>query len=185
MKDRAVFLDSDGVINKAIVRDGKSYAPTTLAELVIPDEVKPALVRLKKAGFMLLCVTNKPDVARGLMTQENVDAIVDKLRQELPLDDIFLCMSPDPANPSYKPNPGLLLEGAKKYSIDLKKSYMIGDRFRDVGAGKNAGCKKTIWINRHYNEPDPNPPADFTASSLTEAVDWLLNMEEKEKSNNE
>ena len=179
MRNRAVFLDSDGVINEAIVREGKAYAPTTVEELHIPDEVKPALDRLKKAGFLLLCVSNKPDVARGLMTQKNVDAIMAKFRQTLPLDDIFLCMSPDTTNPSYKPNPGLLLEGAKKYAVDLKESYMIGDRFRDVGAGKNAGCKKTIWINRHYNEPDPNPPADFTANSLEEAVDWLLTIDNK------
>ncbi len=179
MKRKAVFVDSDGVINAAIVRDGKAYAPTTVAELEIPAEVKPALDRLKKEGFLLLCVTNKPDVARGLMTQANVDAIVAKLRQELPLDDVFMCLSPDTSAPCYKPNPGLILEGAEKYDVDVKQSYMIGDRFRDVGAGKNAGCKKTIWINRHYNEPDPNPPADFTANSLKEAVDWLLTLEAK------
>ena len=177
MKNKAVFLDSDGVINEAIVRDGKSYAPTTVAELRIPAEVKPALLRLKEAGFLLLCVSNKPDVARGLMTQENVDAIMTKFRQTLPLDDIFLCMSPDTTDPSYKPNPGLLLECAKKHAVDLKQCYMIGGRFRAVGAGQNTGCKKTIWINRHYNEPDPNPPADFTANSLKEAVDWLLTLE--------
>lgn len=185
MKNKAVFLDSDGVINTAIVRDGKAYAPTTVAELLIPAEVKPAMDRLKKAGFILLCVSNKPDVARGLMTQSNVDAIMAKFRQELPLDDIFLCMSPDTASPCYKPNPGLLLEGAAKYSLDLKQCYMIGDRFRDVGAGQNAGCKKTIWINRHYDEPDPNPPADFAASSLTDAVDWILTLEKKEKNDHE
>lgn len=185
MENKAVFLDSDGVINEAIVRNGKAYSPTTVEALIIPHEVKPALLCLKNAGFLLLCVSNKPDVARGLMTQENVDAIVTKFRHELPLDDIFLCMSPDETSPCYKPNPGLLLEGAKKYSVDLKKSYMIGDRFRDVGAGKNAGCKKTIWINRHYDEPDPIPPADFTASSLTEAVNWLLTMEEKDKNHHE
>lgn len=185
MENKAVFLDSDGVINEPIVRNGKAYSPTTVEALVIAHEVKPALVRLKNAGFLLLCVSDKPDVARGLMTQDNVDAIVAKLRQELPLDDIFLCMSPDEASPCYKPNPGLLLEGAKKFHVDLKKSYMIGDRFRDVGAGQNAGCKKTIWINRHYSEPDPNPPADFTANSLTEAVNWLLTLEEKEKNHHE
>ena len=181
MKNKAVFVDSDGVINTAIVRDGKAYAPTSVAELEIPDEVKPALERLKKAGFLLLCVSNKPDVARGLMTQENVDAIMAKFRRELPLDDIFLCMSPDEASPCYKPNPGLLLEGATKYSVDVKQSYMIGDRYRDVGAGQNAGCKKTIWINRHYKEADPNPPADYTATSLKDAVDWILTLEEEEK----
>ena len=179
MQNKAVFLDSDGVINTAIVRDGKAYSPTTVAELQIPDEVRPALMRLKNAGFVLLCVSDKPDVARGLMTQSAVDAIVARLRQALPLDDIFLCMSADTKSPCYKPNPGLLLEGAKKHDIDIQQSYMIGDRWRDIGAGKNAGCKKTIWINRHYQEADPNPPADITVSSLTEAVDWILKEEGK------
>lgn len=174
MPNKAVFLDSDGVLNTAIVREGKAYAPTTLAELQFPDEVKPALLRLKQAGFLLLCVSDKPDVERGLMTQANLDVIINKFRQELPLDDIFLCMSGDTNNPGYKPNPGMLLEAAQKHSVDLKQSYMIGDRWRDIGAGQRAGCKKTIWINRHYREPDPNPAADFTANSLTEAVDWIL-----------
>lgn len=178
MHNKAVFLDSDGVLNTAIVRDGKAYAPTTLTDLEFPAEVKPALFKLKQAGFLLLCVSDKPDVARGLMTQENLDIIITKFRTELPLDDIFLCMSGDTNSPCYKPNPGMLLDGAKKYAIDIKKSYMIGDRWRDVGAGQRAGCKKTIWINRHYNEPDPNPPADFTANSLTEAVDWILKLEQ-------
>lgn len=178
MKRKAVFLDSDGVINDAIVRDGKAYAPTTTEELHIANEVMPALQRLKAADFVLLCVSNKPDVARGLMTQANLDATTAKLRQSLPLlDDIFYCMSGDSNTACYKPNPGLLIEAATKYNIDIAQSYMIGDRWRDVGAGKNAGCKKTLWINRHYTEADPNPPADFTASSLTEAVDWLLALE--------
>ena len=140
----------------------------------------PALTRLKAAGFILLCVSDKPDVARGLMTQADLDASTAKLRQTLPvLDDVFFCMSPDTTSPCYKPNPGLLLEGAAKYHIDIQQSYMIGDRWRDVGAGQNAGCKKTIWINRHYAEADPNPPADHTVSSLTEAVDWILLLEGK------
>lgn len=167
----AVFLDSDGVLNKAIIKDGNPVAPTTLAELEIPDEVKPALDRLKTAGFLLICVTNKPDIARGLMTQADVDAIYNKMRSVLPLDDVYICYIENSA--CYKPNPGLLLEAAKKYSIDLAESYMIGDRWRDIGAGQNARCK-TIWIDRHYLEKKPDPPADYTAFSLTEATQWIL-----------
>jgi len=181
MQKRAVFLDSDGVLNSAIVRDGKAYAPTSVAELEFPAEVKPALLRLKNAGFLLICVSNKPDVARGLMTQANLDLMTAKFRQELPLDDIFLCMSGDTNSPCYKPNPGLLLDGAHKHNIDIKQSYMIGDRWRDIGAGQRAGCEKTFWINRHYNEPDPLPPADFTVTSLTEAVDHILHLQGKSR----
>ncbi len=168
---KAVFLDSDGVLNTAIIKDGKPVAPTTLAELVIPAEVKPALERLKAAGFLLICVTNKPDVERGLMTQATVDAIYKKMRHDLPLDDVFICYHEN--SDCYKPKPGLLLAAAKKYNIDLKLSFMIGDRWRDVAAGQNAYCK-TIWIDRGYTENKPNPPADYTALSLFDAASWIL-----------
>lgn len=172
MKRKTVFLDSDGVLNTAMIdKDGKPVAPTMLSELEIPEEVKPALDRLKSAGYLLICVTNKPDVERGSMTQQTLDDIINKIRQELPLDDIFICYHE--GSPCYKPNPGLLLDADKKYDIDLPQSYMIGDRWRDIGAGQNAGCK-TIWINRHYTEKAPNPPADFTVYSLKEAADLIL-----------
>lgn len=175
MSTKAVFLDSDGVLNKAIMKEGKPLAPTSVAELEIPIEVKPALDKLKSAGYLLICVTNKPDIERGLMTQADVDAIYNKMRHDLPLDDVFICYSEN--TDCYKPKPGLLLEATKKYNIDLAKSFMIGDRWRDIGAGQNASCK-TIWIDRGYSEAKPNPPADYTAYSLTEAMTWILKYHE-------
>ena len=170
--NKAIFLDSDGVLNKAIInKEGEPVAPTTLAELEIPDEVKPSLDKLKKAGYLLICVTNKPDIERGLMTQAQVDAIYHKMRDALPLDDVCICYHENSA--CYKPKPGLLLDAAKKYDIDLALSYMIGDRWRDIGAGQNARCK-TVWIDRGYAEKNPSPPADYTAHSLTEATQWIL-----------
>ncbi len=171
MSNKAIFLDSDGVLNTAIMKEGKPVAPTTLSELEIPEEVKPALEKLKAAGYLLICVTNKPDVERGLMTQEAVDAIYKKMRAELPLDDVFICYHESSA--CYKPKPGLLLDAVKKYDIDLTRSYMIGDRWRDIEAGQNALCK-TIWIDRHYAEKKPNPPANFTADSLMQAAEYIL-----------
>ena len=171
MTKKVIFLDSDGVLNTAIIKEGKPVAPTSLAEFVIPDEVKPCLDKLKAAGYLLICVTNKPDVERGLMTQETVDSIFHQMRAELPLDDIFICYVEN--SDCYKPKPGLLLSAAKKYDIDLRQSYMIGDRWRDVEAGQNAGCK-TIWIDRGYAEKKPMPPADLTVKSLTEATQWIL-----------
>ena len=171
MSNKAIFLDSDGVLNKALIKDGKPVAPTTLAELEIPAEVKPALEKLKAAGYLLICVTNKPDIERGLMTQETVNAIYAKMRHDLPLDDVFICYHEN--SDCYKPKPGLLLDAAKKYDIDVTISYMIGDRWRDIGAGQNALCK-TIWIDRGYAEQKPNPPADFTVHSLMEAAQIIL-----------
>lgn len=171
MKKIAVFLDSDGVLNEAIIRNGKPLAPTTLAELNIPTEVRPCLDKLKAAGYLLICVTNKPDIERGLMTQADVDAIYAKMRALLPLDDVLICYKEGSA--CYKPNPGLLLMAQKKYGIEMAESFMIGDRWRDIGAGQNAGCK-TIWIDRAYAEQKPEPPADYTCHSLTEATTWIL-----------
>src|SRR6185312_6573547 len=112
MLNKAIFLDSDGVLNKAIIKDRKPVAPTTLAELEIPDEVKPSLDKLKAAGYLLICVTNKPDIERGLMTQAMVDAIYAKMRRDLPLDDVCICYTEN--SDCYKPKPGLLLDAAKK-----------------------------------------------------------------------
>jgi D-glycero-D-manno-heptose 1,7-bisphosphate phosphatase len=171
MKNKAIFLDSDGVLNTAIIKDGKPVAPTSLSQLEIPTEVKPALDKLKSAGYLLLCVSNKPDIERGLMTQEDVDNIFNKIRHDLPLDDVFICYKEN--SDCYKPKPGLLLEATKKYNIDLTQSFMIGDRWRDIEAGQSAPCR-TIWIDRHYAEKKPNPAADFTAYSLSEASNWIL-----------
>lgn len=171
MVNKAVFLDSDGVLNTAVIINGKPVAPTSVNDLEIPAEVRPALERLKAAGYILICVTNKPDIERGRMTQADVDAIYVKMRRELPLDDVLICYKE--GSPNYKPNPGMLLEGQRKYDLDLSQSYMVGDRWKDVGAGKNAGCE-TIWINRGYQEKQPDPPADYTALSLTEAAQWIL-----------
>jgi len=168
---KTVFLDADGVLNEVIMKDGKPAAPVNISELVIPPEVKPALLKLKNAGYLLICVTNKPDIERGLMTQEMVDAITNKLMQTLPLDDMFICYHEN--SDCYKPQPGMLLSAAQKYDIDLSQSYMIGDRWRDIGAGQNAKCK-TIWIDRGYQEKKPDPAADYTVYSLGEGVDWIL-----------
>jgi len=174
MSHKAVFLDADGVLNEAVVNDsGKPTAPTSLQKFRIPDEVRPALDSLKSEGYLLICVTNKPDVSEGLMTQENLDLIYQKLTTDLPLTDIFMCLSRN--EPCYKPKPQMLLDAAKKHDIDLSKSFMIGDTARDVGAGENAGCT-TVWIDRKYpiNKGTEPPQSAYTAYSLKEAVDWIL-----------
>lgn len=169
---KTIFLDCDGVLNTAVMRGDKPVAPTSIAELEIPEEVQPCLEQLKAAGYLLVCVTNKPDVDEGHMTKEDVESIFSKMKETLPLDDICICYHRDA--PCFKPKPGLLLDAASRHNIDLKNSYMIGDRASDVAAGQNAGCK-TAWLNREYAVQDePDPAADFTAHSLTDIVQWIL-----------
>lgn len=173
MKHKAVFLDRDGVINNAIIKNGKPYPPNSIAELTLPVDAYSALHALKSVGYLLIGATNQPDVARGKTSRALVEAINAKLMAKLPLDEIRVCYHDDNDQCfCRKPKPGLLIQAAEQYGIDLKKSLMIGDRWKDIEAGKQAGCK-TIWIFHHYQEQEPPQPADFIASSLTEAVEWI------------
>jgi D-glycero-D-manno-heptose 1,7-bisphosphate phosphatase len=174
MRNKAVFLDRDGVLNEAIIRGGKPFAPLSMAEVVIVPDALAALQRLKAAGFLLIGATNQPDVARSAVTREDVEAINKKIMEILPLDDMRVCFHDDrDACHCRKPLPGLLTDAAMAHDIDLGKSVMIGDRWKDVEAGYLAGCK-TIWLRQdYYHEQEPSKPADYVALSLTEAVEWV------------
>lgn len=170
---RACFLDRDGVINKAYVRNGKPYPPATLEEFEILPCVSEALALLKEAGFLLVVVTNQPDIARGVQRRDVMEAMHGQMCEKLPIDDLYACCEEDgPLCLCYKPKPGMLLEAARKHQIDLGSSYMIGDRWRDVGAGKSAGCK-TVFIERHYAEELKERP-DFICADLLEGAKWIL-----------
>jgi D-sedoheptulose 7-phosphate isomerase len=173
-KGRAVFLDRDGVINRAFVRDGKPFPPSTLQELEILPGVPEALHELKQHGYELLVVTNQPDVARGTQSQQTIEAMHQALRARLPLDDVLVCYHTDQDKcDCRKPMPGMLLEAARKHNIDLAASFMVGDRWRDIEAGYNAGCK-TILIDYGYSERPPDRGPDLRVGSLREAADWII-----------
>lgn len=170
---RAVFLDRDGVLNRAIVRDGRPAAPTTLDEFEIEPQASTALPALRAAGFLLIVATNQPDVARGWVRRELVEEMHRRLRAALPLDDIKVCWDLDgPGSRCYKPKPGLLLDAAREYDIDLPRSFMVGDRWRDVGAGRAAGCF-TVFIDRAYREPLREAP-DAVCTDLSGATAVIL-----------
>jgi D-glycero-D-manno-heptose 1,7-bisphosphate phosphatase len=171
--NRAVFLDRDGVLNRAIVRNGRPYPPSTLEDFEILPGVAEAVRKLHDTGFRLIGATNQPDVARGTQRREVVEAMNDRLLAEMPITAILVCYEDGDDSPRRKPNPGLLLEAAAAYAIDLPASYMVGDRWRDVEAGRRAGCR-TVFIDRGYNERRPDPPADHDAADLTDAADWIL-----------
>ncbi len=137
---RAVFLDRDGVLNRAIVREGKPYAPMHLDELIIMTEMLPWLMQLKAAGFLLIGMTNQPEVARQNLTQLQVEQMHQKLKAFFPLDEIYTCFHDDnDACFCRKPHPGLLLQAAEDFQIDLDASLMVGDRWRDVQAAMLQG----------------------------------------------
>ena len=171
---RAIFLDRDGVLNEVALRDGRPYPPASLAELRLTAGVEECLADLKGSGFLLIVVTNQPDVARGKQSAAAVEEIHGFLASRLPIDDVYVCYHDD-ANrcDCRKPEPGLVPQAAEKHGIDVSESFLIGDRWRDIEAGHRAHCK-TVFINYGYAEKGPEAPATFETRSLRNAVDWIL-----------
>jgi D-glycero-D-manno-heptose 1,7-bisphosphate phosphatase len=170
---QAVFLDRDGVINRAVVRDGKSYPPALIEDLEILPGVREAIADLHQAGFLIVVVTNQPDVATGIQPLEIVEAMHKKLREVLLIDDIKVCYHIEADGCACrKPKPGMLLEAACEHNIDLTRSYLVGDRWRDISAGKVAGCF-TFFIDYGYKERSADEP-DMVVRSLAEARQVIL-----------
>jgi len=173
----AVFLDRDGVINRVVIRNGIPYSPSHVEELELYEDVPDGCARLKAANFLLVVITNQPDVGRGTQSRDAVEAMNMKLQSALPLlDRIEVCYH---AGERYgqpcgcrKPQPGLIMRAAAELNIDRKRSYVIGDRWRDVDCARAAGCR-AILIQRGYNELLREPP-DFTVANFNEAVNAVL-----------
>jgi D-glycero-D-manno-heptose 1,7-bisphosphate phosphatase len=169
----AVFLDRDGVLNRAVVRNGKPYPPAELEQLEVLPGVIEACIALRTAGFLLIVVTNQPDVARGTLRREVVEAINEALRAQVPVDDFRVCYHDEADGcPCRKPQPGLLVQAARDWRIDLARSFMVGDRWRDIEAGRRAGCT-TVFIDYSYTESRRSVP-DCSVRSLVEAADWII-----------
>ena len=168
---RAVFLDRDGVLNRATVRDGHPYPPATVADVVLIPGAADACRRLADAGWLLVVVTNQPDIARGLMSQETLDAIHRTVMAALPVEEIAVCRHDnDDHCACRKPKPGLLLDLAARHNLDLRHSWMIGDQDRDILCGKSAGVR-TVLMDRPYNA---RAGADHLAADLLQAADAIL-----------
>ncbi|CAO3411672.1 D-glycero-alpha-D-manno-heptose-1,7-bisphosphate 7-phosphatase [Azospirillum largimobile] len=171
---RAVFLDRDGVVNRPVIRGGKSYPPQTLADFEILPGVADAVARLRAAGFLVIVVTNQPDIATGVQTPEVVEAMHDFLAARVPLDGIRMCPHTDAARCACrKPKPGMLMDAAAEFGIDLAASHMVGDRWRDVAAGRAAGCT-TFFIDYGYAESDPSGVPHHVVADLAEAASLIL-----------
>jgi len=170
---KAVFLDRDGVINRAVIKNGRPYPPNGLNEVEILHGVEESLHHLKRMGYLLIVITNQPDVGRGITKKETVEQINDWLSSRLPLDEFRTCYHDDTDRcHCRKPKPGAILDASWEHNIDLSMSFMIGDRWRDVDAGEAAGCR-TIFIDYGYSEQQPASSV-VRASTLAEAASIIL-----------
>ncbi len=174
----AVFLDRDGVLNKSVIRDGgRPFPPHELEDFELYDDVPDGCARLAAAGYPLVVVTNQPDPARGTQKREVIEAMNRKMLEWLPqIVHVEVCWH---AGSEYgddcecrKPRPGMLLNSAKLLNLDLPRSVMVGDRWRDIDAGHAAGCR-TVFIDRGYSEKLRQQP-DWTVTSFGQAVDVIL-----------
>lgn len=173
MNARAVFLDRDGTLNRATIRAGRSYPPDRVEDFELLPGVIEGLAALRAAGFVLIVVTNQPDVAAGRQSRSVVERMHERLRALTPVDDVRVCYHDDAAGCTCrKPQPGMLLAAATDHAIDLSRSYMIGDRWRDVEAGRAAGCR-TVFIASGYAERQPDSP-DLTVATVLEASAAIL-----------
>jgi D-glycero-D-manno-heptose 1,7-bisphosphate phosphatase len=171
----AVFLDRDGVLNEAYVRDGVPVPPRDVSEFRLLPGVEDACTALKKSGFALVVITNQPDIARGKQTHAEVDRIHDRLRSLLPVDEICVCPHDDADDCSCrKPRPGMLLDAAVRLGLDLARSASVGDRWRDVEAANRAGVASIYVKGSHGQTSDPEPTgAHVVVADLPEAAAWI------------
>lgn len=172
---RAVFLDRDGVINRPVVREGLPYPPASAAEFALAPGVAEACRQLRAAGFLLVVVTNQPDVGRGTQSREEVERIHARMLAEVAVDRVEVCFDGEDS-PRRKPAPGMILDAARELGIDVGASYMVGDRWRDIDCGKAAGCA-TILIEQDYAEGLRARP-DGRARDLAEAARQITALEQ-------
>lgn len=173
----AVFLDRDGTLNVQVIRDGRPYPPQTVAGFRLFPDAPAACARLAAAGYVLVVATNQPDVGRGTQSQAVVEAMHARLGALIPeIARIEACYAPgrgeNPTDPRRKPAPGMLLDAARDLGLDLGRSWMIGDRWRDIDCGRRAGVR-TVFIDFGYAEELHAAP-DFTVRSFAEAADIIL-----------
>jgi D-glycero-D-manno-heptose 1,7-bisphosphate phosphatase len=169
----AVFLDRDGVIVRAEVRNGKSYAPRRLEDFRLLPGAGESIRALRANGFLTIVVTNQPDIGNGLVDPTVVEEMHAIMRRKLPLDSIEICPHRQTDDcECRKPRAGLLRAAADRFSIDFSSSFMVGDRCSDMVAGRAVGCY-TLFVDRGYDRCSDIRP-DAVVRSLRQAVQHIL-----------
>lgn len=179
----AVFLDRDGVLNKLVVRDGRSGSPHRLDEFELLPGVARAVEMLRRVGLLVVVVTNQPDIARGLLTPAELERIHACLCKLVSVEAIYTCPHDDQDGCSCrKPKPGLLLRASREWNISLPNSYLVGDSWKDIAAGQNVGCK-TFLVKRGEND-SAGCGADFVVPDVLAAAKMIADYTREAKQAN-
>ena len=166
MLNKAFFFDRDGIVNKSVLIENKPYPPKNIDDVIINEEIKDLMCYLK-GRYYVFVITNQPDFSRGKVKKKDIQLVNSYIQNRLPIDEICTCFHDNHHNCNCrKPKIGFFKYLQKKYSINMKSSFMIGDRKSDIDAGNNAGCK-TIFVDFNYNETKPDNQT-FTVSNLSE-----------------
>jgi D-glycero-D-manno-heptose 1,7-bisphosphate phosphatase len=166
-----VFIERDGVLNKARVEHLQQVSPAVFSDFQICKGARVPLQRLKAAGFVLIATTNQPGLSRGCQSRRELDRMHDALRRELPLDDVLVCPHDETDHcPCRKPNPGLLVEAGFTWHLDLDRCFVISDKWQDAEAARAVGCTSLLiqspWLGSVHR--------DLVLPSLAAAVEKLL-----------
>ena len=170
----AIFFDRDGIINEVVMRDGAACSPREASAFRFKPGIREAFQSARDAGFLRIIVTNQPDVERGQIPRHEYEAMQTLVRETLQPDGFEACEASSNADRRKKPNPGMLLDAAAQLGVDLKNSWIVGDTWKDVQAGRSAGVR-TILLGTDYNI-EAQPTADFCFSTLTEIANFILNL---------
>jgi len=175
IKNKAIFLDRDGVINKSIIKNGKGYAPLKFKNFKLYAGVENACKKLKKKKYKIIIITNQPDITRGKISYPQLNKMHNYLKKKIRYNSIYINTSISKKDYYRKPNPGMLMKAIKKNMIDIKLSYLVGDRKMDIDCATKVGCK-SIFIDRNYHEKKPTKQI-FTTQSLNKAVNYIIKNE--------
>jgi D-glycero-D-manno-heptose 1,7-bisphosphate phosphatase len=169
---KAVFFDRDGVLISAPKVNNKPCSIKNFSQIKIVKGLIPYIKKIKK-NFKIIMITNQPDVYRNKIKKLEVEKVNFYLKKKLKLDDVFVCYHDNLHNCNCrKPKSGLLLSAKKKWNLDLKKSFLVGDRYSDIIAGKNVGCTN-FFVNHKYNERKPEKKYCYYVKSTIQAINKI------------
>jgi len=165
-RGRAVFLDRDGILNELVVRDGQAVSPRRLEDFRLRADASAAVTRLAAMGLHVFVASNQPDIARGLLDRDDLAEMTRRLRSSLAVEDVVVCPHDDADDCACrKPRPGMLLDLAERWDLALADSFLVGDSWKDIEAGRRAGCR-TILVGASAN----GTAADTVVPDLAAAV---------------